>query len=151
MSIDTWSWLKQLDPVEYYFKIENLPIKKPTLECRCPPSKECAIEYKKNYDIAEFLAIQGLLKNDVSRKTMGNFRRSRENDIRPYQDYNEKSSVLRMRRQALQATGNGNVDCCCPPRNIMMPTFITDKKFETLLANKLRNKYTEDLQYNLNK
>lgn len=92
----------------------------------------------------EFLRLRGVLTNEDFQAINNNVRRMSASEAIVYSGDKEKAAMLRKRRQAR----DGEVECCCPPRNIMMPTFITDQKFKTLLANKLRNKYTEDLQYN---
>lgn len=114
----------------------NLPVKAPSFECECPPYKECVIDYKVNKDMVDFLHMRGIIK----KKDLQKVREDLENltlSSGVYQGSLAKGREIRNRR----SNDNYEDKCCCPPKNMYMPTFITDHKFDKLVK---RYKQDED-------
>lgn len=85
---------------------------------------DCKIEYKINEDMAEFMDMRGLLKEDELHKLKDEITKVKETEE------SIKVNNTRTRRDGSEVDAE---DCCCPPRNVMMPTFITENKFNRTL------------------
>lgn len=89
---------------------------------------ECVIEYKINEAAADFLHMQGVLKNS---------------DLKNYKEdaeMVEKSAVstslpelFKHNRRSRRSDQNDVRPCCCTPAKHLVPTFITDNKFDDIL------------------
>ncbi|PZC79755.1 hypothetical protein B5X24_HaOG215846 [Helicoverpa armigera] len=131
MPWDRWSWSMPQQPIEYFFRrSNNLPMKSPSFDCDCPPHNECVVEFKINKDMADFLSMRGVIKDE-------NLKEFREDLTKLEQSEGTTKDILSRVRGGRSRRSNAEGNCCCPPRNVYMPTFITDKKYEEL-ASKLK-------------
>ncbi|KAF9804817.1 hypothetical protein SFRURICE_007720 [Spodoptera frugiperda] len=130
MPWDRWSWSLPQEPIQYFFRRhENLPVKSPSFSCDCPPNNECVLEFKIDHNMADFLIMRGVVKKqDVNafREEMKRLELQSKNNS---QSGRKMWNTLRNRR----SNANDPEDtCCCPPKNVYMPTFITDSKFNEM-------------------
>ncbi|XP_062527188.1 uncharacterized protein LOC134199714 [Bombyx mori] len=129
---DKWSWSLPQEPIEHFFRRyqDGIPLKSPEFECKCPPNKECAVNFKINEDVAEFLHLRGIIKDEDL------------TEIKEYAKTTSESTAEKSKSRSRRTNeGTEEEQCCCPPRNVMMPTFITDKKFDEVV-NRLKSKKT---------
>ncbi|XP_030031844.1 uncharacterized protein LOC119191893 [Manduca sexta] len=133
MPWDGWSWAVPQAPIEYFFRRhQDMLVKSPDLQCQCPPSKECVVEYKINEDMPDFLKIQGVLNDDKLEELKKYIKDAQRSTTEA-----PKIGNIRSRRQ------NDDQECCCPPRSMLMPTFITNKKFDEV-TDRLKKKLLSD-------
>ncbi|KAJ8737105.1 hypothetical protein PYW07_000376 [Mythimna separata] len=132
---DRWSrYIQEPPALEHDFRrLEShpVPIKSPSFVCECPPHKECVLDYKINKDMVEFLNVKGIIqKHELkeAREDVQKMERSPSGGV--YQKNEDKIHVIRNRRSSLDGDEK---NCCCPPKTVYMPAFITDHKFDELI------------------
>lgn len=89
--------------------------------------------------MADFLNIRGIIK----RKDLKKFREDLNKLVHSegaYENDEKKSEALRRKRRS----GDPESHCCCPPKSVYMPTFITENKFNDLSGKFEQNIETTD-------
>lgn len=76
-------------------------------------------------DMFHFLRMRGLIKEDEVK--------SYQKDIEDYRRSNGLSPKEFIRQNRYRRSDPLEVPCCCPPRTVMMPSFITNKKFDEVV------------------
>ncbi|XP_045458275.1 uncharacterized protein LOC123668593 [Melitaea cinxia] len=136
---DRWSWLAPQAPIAHFFRrYENnlMPIKTPSLNCECPPNKECNMQYEINEDMIYFQNLKGIIKDNQLKQLQEDFDKinyRKNNAIE--KKYNETGVSTRKRRRSDVILNSKDTvkDCCCPTKNVRIPAFITDKKFDEVI------------------
>ncbi|XP_031767446.1 uncharacterized protein LOC116413291 isoform X3 [Galleria mellonella] len=119
-----WSWSIPQKPIENFFRRQqNMPVKTPEFECKCPPHEECVVEFKINEYIIEFLNLRRVLKNDEAKIYQKEIKKIQQSTF-------PAKEIIKDRQRRRRSQDFTEVDCCCPPRTAMMPTFITEQKFD---------------------
>lgn len=90
--------------------------------------------------MAEFLSMRGIIKKDELNKYREELQRI-ENSSGVYSGRQESGIEIRNRR----SSSKFEEKCCCPPKNVYMPTFITDHKFDELVDH-LKEEKTDNEQ-----
>lgn len=88
---------------------------------------ECTLEYKINEAVAEFLHMRGILKKADLEKY--------KHDAMILQKLEVANSLPEKQKHSRRSRSSDQNDrpCCCAPAKHMMPTFITDNKFDDIL------------------
>ncbi|XP_045509695.1 uncharacterized protein LOC123705112 [Colias croceus] len=91
----------------------------PIVECKCPPNKECALDFKIDEKMLHFQHLQGIL---------------RDNDLRRFyeENVNEETNIVK-NTQRIRRSNEGPEKCCCPPTIVKVPAFITEKRFKDVI------------------
>ncbi|XP_050360601.1 uncharacterized protein LOC126780298 isoform X2 [Nymphalis io] len=134
-----WSWSMPQAPIEHFFRrYENnmMPIKTPSIQCECPPNKECNMEFEINKNIIYFQNLKGIIKDSELMQLKEGFneninRRSNNGKI----TYNETVILNRKKRLSDVILDSKELtrDCCCPTKIVKIPAFITNKKFDGVI------------------
>ncbi|KAH9637296.1 hypothetical protein HF086_006940 [Spodoptera exigua] len=129
MPWDKWTWSMPQEPIQYFFrKHDNLPVKLPNFGCECPPNNECVLDFKLNKDMVDFLNMRGVIKKEDVKSFQEDLKRLEQSQ----KDDKQIGSKRTDRNRRSNAEDSGD-NCCCPPKNVYMPTFITDNKFDDVV------------------
>ncbi|KAJ8737732.1 hypothetical protein PYW08_000327 [Mythimna loreyi] len=145
---DKWSrYIQEPIGVEHSYRrheyIPN-PIKAPTFQCECPPNKECVLNFKINKDMVEFLDMKGILKETELKNIRADLEKM-EHTAGVYEQNKDKFEGIRNRRSSLNLEEK---NCCCPPKTVYMPSFITEHKFIELVDKIKKDKTNNKLLNN---
>uniref|UniRef100_A0A2A4J007 Uncharacterized protein n=1 Tax=Heliothis virescens TaxID=7102 RepID=A0A2A4J007_HELVI len=126
MPWDKWSWAMPQEPIEYYFRrSDKLPVKAPSFHCECPPHNECTVEFKVNKAMADFLNMRGVIKKEHFKDILADLTKVEELE-------GTTKDILSRHGGSRSRRSNTDNSCCCPPRDMYMPAFITDSKYEEI-------------------
>ena len=98
---------------------------------------ECVVEFKLNKDMVEFLFLRGVLKKEQLKHYQEELQKF-ENTSRVQHGTQESGNGIRNRR----SSPTFQEKCCCPPKNVYMPSFITERKFDQLI-DRLKEELTD--------
>lgn len=87
---------------------------------------ECVLEYKINEAAADFLHMRGIMKKADLEKYKDDVMTIQKLEVPPSP---EKHKHIRRSR----SSESNDKPCCCAPAKHMVPTFITDNKFNDIL------------------
>lgn len=95
---------------------------------------ECSLEYKINEAAAELLHMQGIMKTEDLEKYKDDVAELQKLEMMT--SLPEKHKYIRRSRSSDQGQDR---PCCCAPTKHMVPTFITDDKFDDILETFSKN------------
>ncbi|XP_053624695.1 uncharacterized protein LOC128683277 [Plodia interpunctella] len=137
MQWQRWDW-SEPNMENFFRRNPKMFIKTPQMHCECPPFKECEVEFQPNEDMIDFLHLRGVINETKAEEY--------KEDLKKISDSPEpsfKNKILERRRRMNRPEDDQKIDkaqnledrehCCCPPHSIMLPTFITDQKFDELV------------------
>lgn len=87
---------------------------------------ECTLDYKINEAAAEFLHMRGILKKADLEKYKDEVTVLQKLEV-------ENSLPEKQHSRRTRSSDQNDRPCCCAPAKHMMPTFITDNKFDDIL------------------
>lgn len=82
--------------------------------------------------MTEFLAIRGIIKKEEIKNVQEKNKEMDHNHgiYEGMKESKEKVETAKNRRSSLITE---KYNCCCPPKSVYMPSFITDHKFDQLI------------------
>lgn len=89
------------------------------------------MEYKINEAAVDFLHMRGVIKKIDLQNYKDDALKIQQSTVSP--SLAEVHKENRRSRRSDQSEQNESRSCCCPPAKHMVPTFITDNKFDDVL------------------